>query len=192
MLHPFPPPVPQTNVIPLDTARARRQQPVLAMVEDYWDSLRDGRMMPGRDEIDPRALSGALSHAVLIERIAPGQARFRVAGSHIAGLVGAEARGMPLSVVFGPAARDRLAETLRTLFDGPAVMRLALFCAGGIARPALAGGMVLLPVADRDGVRAAFGALAMGECIGRAPRQLAIRGVARRDLRIDTRAVGTP
>jgi hypothetical protein len=189
MLHP---PLPQTNVISLDAARTVRQQPLLAVVEDYWDSLRDGRLVPGRDEIDPRSLAGALSRAFVIERIAPGQARFRVAGSHISALVGAEARGMPLSVLFDPTGRERLADALATLFDAPAVMRLALSSAGGIGRPALTGGMVLLPLLDRDEVRTAFGALSMGERTGRAPRALAIRGVARRDLGLSARATGTP
>jgi hypothetical protein len=181
-----------TNVISLDAARTVRLQPLLAVVEDYWDSLRDGRLLPGRDEIDPRALSGALSRAFVIERIAPGQAHFRVAGSHIAALAGTEARGMPLSVLFDPAGRERLAEALRTLFDAPAVLRLTLSAAGGIGRPALTGGMVLLPLLDRGGVQAAFGALSMGERTGRAPRTLAIRGVARRDLGLSIQATGTP
>ena len=142
MLHPLPPP----NVVSLDAARAVRHQPVLAVVEDYWDSLRDGRLLPGRDEIDPRALSGALSRAFLVERIAPGQARFRVAGSHLADLVGMEARGMPVSALFEPEARTRLSEALEAVFEAPAVVRMALSSAGGIGRPALTGGMVLLPL----------------------------------------------
>jgi hypothetical protein len=184
MLHPPSPP----NVVSLDAARAVRHQPVLALVEDYWESLREGRRVPARDEVDPRPLSGALSRAFLVERIAPGQARFRVAGSHLGDLMGLELRGMPVSALFEPEARVRLSEALEAAFATPAVVRLALASAGGIGRPALAGGMVLLPLVDRGEVRAAFGALSMGEHTGRPPRRIAIRSLARRDLGLELRA----
>jgi hypothetical protein len=172
-----------TNVISLDAARAGQRQPVLGLVEDCWDSLREGRAMPARDEIEPGALTGALAHAFIVERVAPGLARFRVAGSHLSALLGMEVRGMPISAVFEPHARSRLAEALETAFATPAVVRAGLGCRASIGRPALTGGMVLLPLGPDSGeVRHLLGALSMGGRIGRPPRRPEILGYARRRI----------
>lgn len=170
------------NVISLDAIRAARHQPVLSLVEDYWESLREDRLLPLRDEVEPAALAGALSRAFVVERIAPGLARFRVAGSHLSDLLGMEVRGMPISAMFEPHCRSRLAEALETVFARTAVVRIGLGCKGGIGRPALTGGMVLLPLLDRGEVRCALGALSMDGRIGRPPRRPEIRSMARRHL----------
>jgi len=172
-----------TNVISLDAARAEQRQPVLALVEECWDGLRDGRPMPARHEIEPGALTGALANAFILERVAPGLARFRVAGSHLSALLGMEVRGMPISAMFEPHNRGRLAEALETAFATPAVVRAGLRCRGSIGRPALMGGMVLLPLGSGSGeVRHLLGALSMGGRIGRPPRRPEILGLARRRI----------
>ena len=173
------------NVISLDAARAVRTQPILDLVEDYWDSLRDLRPMPRRDELDPRALSGALAGAFVVERVAPGLARVRLAGSHLSDLLGMEVRGMPISAMFEPQTRGRLAEALETAFASPAVVRAGLSCHGSIGRPALTGGMVLLPLmSDTGDVRELLGALSMNGPTGRPPRRPEISGMARRRIDI--------
>ncbi|MGI1661876.1 PAS domain-containing protein [Palleronia sp. KMU-117] len=170
------------NVISLDAIRAARRQPALSLVEDYWESLREDRLVPRRDDVEPAALAGGLSRAFLIERVAPGLARVRVAGSHLTELLGMEVRGMPISALFEPHCRTRLAEALETVFARTAVVRIGLGCRGGIGRPALIGGMVLLPLLDRGEVRCALGALSMDGRIGRPPRRPEIRSMARRHL----------
>ena len=53
--------------------------------------------MPRRAEIDPRGIENALEYAFILERIAPGMARIRLAGIHLSDLMGMEVRGMPLT-----------------------------------------------------------------------------------------------
>jgi hypothetical protein len=181
------------NVISLDAARAERSLPILAVVEDYWDSLRDGRPMPRRDEFDPKAMSGALAWAFVVERVAPGHARIRVAGSHLSALLGMEVRGMPISVMFEPQTRGRLAEAIETAFAAPAVVRTGLSCRASIGRPGLTGGMVLLPLmSDAGDVHELFGALSMTGRIGRPPRRPEISGMARRRIDMAGAAAAAP
>ena len=69
--------------------------------------MRNGTL-PRRAEIDPRAIDSALADIFLIERIAPGLARFRVAGRRLSALMNMDVRGMPLSAIIAPAHRDDL------------------------------------------------------------------------------------
>ena len=79
---------------------------VLHHVRAYWDGLRGTDLVPRRTLIEPHGLHDALAHVFLIERIAPGLARFRLAGTHMTNLMGMEVRGMPLSAILAPASRD--------------------------------------------------------------------------------------
>ena len=171
------------NVISLDAVRAERAQPELARLEDYWETIRGNRLMPTRADVDPRDLTGLLSYTFVLERIAPGLAKFRVAGSHLTDLLGMEARGMPISAIFEPAARADLSDALEAVFSDPSVVQMSLDCRGGLARPALTGGMIMMPLRATDGTSTrALGALVMTGPIGRAPRRPDIRGQSRRTL----------
>jgi hypothetical protein len=172
-----------SNIISLDSVRAKRQQPALTRIEDYWDTIRGNRLMPTRADIDPRDLQGVLANTFVLERIAPGLARFRVSGSHLTDLLGMEARGMPISAIFEPQARQELGEAVEAVFSEPAVVQMSLGCRGGIGRPPLTGGLVLLPLraADEASTRA-LGALVMTGPTGRSPRRPEIRGQTRRTL----------
>ena len=61
---------------------------LLAQVRAYWQGLRQGTALPTRDKIDPRGIAEALESTFLLERIAPGVARFRIAGLHLHDLIG--------------------------------------------------------------------------------------------------------
>ena len=147
----------------------------LQEVRAYWQGLRNGGGLPGRASIDPRGMQGSLEHVFLIERIAPGEARFRLAGMHLTLLIGMEVRGMPLSVLFEPPARDAVQALVEAVFVGPATVELALEAERGIGRPALEGRMLLLPVIGDEGIcdRALGCVVTQGE-IGRSPRRFAI------------------
>ncbi|MEL6207154.1 MAG: PAS domain-containing protein, partial [Pseudomonadota bacterium] len=95
--------------------------PVLAELEDYWHSLRGNRIVPARSEVDPRRIENALEYAFIVERIAPGMARFRLAGMHLNDLMGMEVRGMPLTAFFDPDARKRVSAAMERVFDDPAI-----------------------------------------------------------------------
>lgn len=149
-------------------------------VRAYWQALREGGALPRRDAIDPRGLSSALEHVFLVERIAPGQGRFRLAGMHLNDLMGMEVRGMPLSSLIEPSARARLATALEAVFTGSEAQVYTLESERGIGRPTLEGRMLLLPLLDQRGAAGlALGCLATHGDLGRSPRRFAISGIGR-------------
>lgn len=149
---------------------------MIAEVRGYWQALRRGATLPARADIDPRGIRGALEGAFLVERIAPGMGRLRIAGMNFTDLMGMDARGMPLSALFDPLGRARLGAQLEQVFLRPAVLDLHLDCETGIGRPALQGRMIVLPLASADGRGdCALGCLALAGRIGRTPRRLMIR-----------------
>ncbi|MDP2739179.1 MAG: PAS domain-containing protein [Pseudorhodobacter sp.] len=162
-----------------DPARLPSQAPqpftMLSEVRAYWEALRDGPTLPRRAQIDPRGIEGALEGAFILERIAPGIARFRLAGMALVDLMGMEVRGMPLSALFDPAGRRALADALEQVFVGPAVLDLRLAAERGIGRPDLTGRMLILPLDDDNGqTRLALGCLATAGEAGRTPRRFRI------------------
>lgn len=152
-------------------------------VESYWQTLCDGRLMPRRAELDPRGIVGALDRTFLLERVAPGVARFRLAGNHLADLMGMEVRGMPLTCFFAPAARAGIADAVEAVFSEPARVDLWLTGPGRIARGAMSARMLLLPLRDDQGqVTRALGCLSASLPMGRTPNRFTITSDSRRTL----------
>lgn len=150
---------------------------IIAELRGYWDGLRRGRAIPTRAEIEPRGLRTALGHAFILERIAPGAARFRLAGRHLIDLMGMEVRGMPLCSFFNPGARGHLSDVLETVFAGPQIAELSLLSEGAYARPPLIARMLLLPLrSDLGDVTRALGAVVAESEIGRPPRRFDLTG----------------
>jgi hypothetical protein len=148
---------------------------LLQEVRGYWEGLRVADALPDRARIDPRGLEHALEHVFMVERIAPGLARFRIAGMHLALIMGMEVRGMPLSALFDPAGRERMQKLVERVFAGPAILELALEGERGLGRPSLEGQMLLLPVTGDGGQSdRALGCLVSAGPIGRTPRRFAI------------------
>ena len=159
---------------------------VLAQVRAYWQGLRHGMALPQRDMIDPRGIAEALESTFLLERVALGIARFRIAGMHLHDLIGLDVRGMPLSTLFDPAARTRLAEGLEAVFTTPAVLEMWLEADRGLGRPRLEGRMLVLPLSDAQGDSTlALGCLALAGALGRAPRRFAMMGLMREALSVE-------
>lgn len=147
----------------------------LSELRAYWEALRDGGAPPMRSAVDPRGIAGALEHAFVVERVASGMARFRVAGMHLCDLMGMEVRGMPLSSLFEPEDRATLSAGLDQVFAAPSIFEARLEAPRGLGRPALEAHLLILPLRDwrgQPGV-AMGGLLATGE-IGRAPRRFTI------------------
>jgi len=150
----------------------------LAEVRAYWEGLRTANSLPLREAMDPRGMAGALEVTFLVERIAPGIARFRLAGMQVADLLGMDVRGMPLSSLFDTSGRSRLTGPLESVFAEPAVLDLWLEAERGVGRPALEARLLLLPLISTRGVTdLALGCLAIEGQIGRSPRRFAIAGV---------------
>lgn len=152
--------------------------PMLAEVRAYWEGLRQPGALPRRDEIDPRGIANALENTFLLERVAPGIARFRIAGMQLHDLMGMDVRGMPLSSIIDPAGRNRLADALEQVFAGPGTLEIWLEGETSIGRPALSARLLILPLTNQRGdVGLAMGCLAMHGAIGRPPRRFSIAGV---------------
>ena len=146
----------------------------LQQVRAYWEGLRCDGMVPNRADVDPRGLEQALEHVFLLERIAPGIAKFRLAGMHLTQLLGMDARGMPLTTFFLPMSRSAIETLLEQAFQSPAIVDLSLEAAREIGGKRLEGKMLLLPLMD-DGVCCrALGCLVTQGEIGRRPRRFAI------------------
>ena len=165
------------NVITMVDFQADSGFSALAQVEAYWDALRAGRLMPNRADIDPRGIEAALEYAFIVERIAPGIARLRIAGSHLSDLMGMEVRGMPLSALFASSARRQLADLMEEVFERPATATLHL---GHSARAAR---MILLPLkSDMGDVSRILGCLVAPEGPARAPCRFEIANSAVRPI----------
>ena len=152
----------------------------------YWDGLRRGAGrgalgrtgLPLRQAIDPRGLEPILSGTFLLERIAPGLARVRLAGMDLVDLMGMDVRGMPFSALFDPLSRPALGQALDRLFTGTEAVMIEADSARGLGKPALSGGLMLLPVEDDHGrPNMALGVWAPQGSPGRAPRRLTLRTV---------------
>lgn len=171
------------KVVSLDAARATRKAAAVRQVEGYWEGLRAGRLVPARAELDPRGLEGALNESFLLERIAPGHARIRIAGQRLCDLMGMDMRGMPFSTLFLPAARDDVADALQAVFDEPAKVEFDVESAPGLARPALTGTVLLLPMQNDFGeITRALGCFVSDGALGRTPRRFTIEAQRRRTL----------
>jgi len=149
----------------------------LVQVRAYWEGLRDDDVIPQRSQINPRGIEQVLSSTFLIERVAPGVARFRIAGMHFADVMGMEVRGLPISSIFTPSARAELTQKLEQVFAGPAMMTLNVLAAAGLGRPALTARLLMLPLRDDAGqITMALGCINLSGSIGRTPRRFDIAG----------------
>lgn len=171
------------NVVSMTQYKPEPGYAVISQVEAYWEALRGSRLMPKRSEIDPRGIETALEHAFILERIAPGIARVRVAGSHLTELMGMEVRGMPLTTFFLPDERRTVSNLLEDVFQGPGTATLMLEAGGSAARPPLEGRMLLMPLkSDLGDVSRALGCLVSKGDIGEAPRRFTCRSHHLRSL----------
>ena len=159
-------------VVDITERQARLRFAPLAQIEGYWTALRGSRLLPLRSEIDPRGLKGALEYCFVLERIAPGIARLRVAGSHLGDLMGMEVRGMPISSFLTGNARQEFGEMLEEVFETPATASIMLSAETGFGRPPLRARMILLPVrSDLGDTSRVLGGFVTEGDIGRVPRR---------------------
>lgn len=164
------------NVVSFSAKANAMNYPAISQVDAYWEGLREGRLMPERAEVDPRGLSGALEFAFLLEHVAPGVARLRVAGRHLSDILGMEVRGMPITAFFDPTSRTKLAEVLDNVVRRPQVAELKLKSPAGIGRPPLEAKLYLAPLqGEENGHPRLLGCLQTKGGIGRTPRRFQIQ-----------------
>lgn len=173
----------QHNVLSMSKHQPHNGFAALSLVEAYWDALRAGREMPKRAEIDPRGIESALEYAFILERVAPGVARMRIAGSHLHDIMGMEARGMPITAFFEQDSRLKIAGLLEEVFQTPATAEVFMQSTASHGQPALEARMILLPLkSDLGDVSRILGCMVSLGDIGTAPRRFDLRNVATRKL----------
>ncbi|WP_424939955.1 PAS domain-containing protein [Aliiroseovarius sp. S253] len=166
------------NVVSLLSARQTKSYPSIAQVEAYWEGLRNGRICPTRKDVDPRGIAGALHEAFILEKIAPGLARFRLAGQHLNDILGMEVRGMPISAFFLPDARKELHRAIEALFDTPSQVTMSLITEPSTFRKQHEAQLVMLPLRDSTGqITRVLGALQVDGTLKRAPNRFSIQSV---------------
>ena len=167
---------PETGeIVPLQSRLSREREAHLDAFVRYWESMRRGGDVPHRSEIDPRGIEALLENALIMEKVAPGLARLRIAGTHLSDLMGMEVRGMPISAFIEPGNRIVLADALTELFERPAQVRLSLHAKARLGAPEIKGQLMLLPLrSDLGDVSRALGCLITEGRLGRTPHRFAI------------------
>ena len=163
------------NVVSFARKPAAMNFPAVAQVDAYWEGLRNGRLMPDRAEVDPRGLNRALEFAFMLESVEPGAARIRIAGMHLNDLLGMEVRGMPISALFEPSARERVGRILTRVQTRAEVADLLLSSSRGIARAPLTARLYLAPLSSAgQNTTRILGCLQSDGSIGRTPRRFRV------------------
>lgn len=134
------------KVVRMDRFRSGRSLSPIKQAEAYWSALQNGTRVPRRSDLDPRGLENILEHTFILERIAPGVARFRLAGRNLGTLAGTELRGMPFCALFSGDSRSRIGAVLEHVFDVPAVAELTLAYKLPGGRRTVDARMILLPL----------------------------------------------
>lgn len=171
------------NVLEMIDYRADSGFSAISQVESYWEALRGSRLMPKRSEIDPRGIESALEYTFVLERIAIGMARLRIAGSHMSDLMGMEVRGMPITSFITPDGRRQIGDMLEEVFQRPSVCEIRLSSESGRDKPLMDARMLLLPLkSDLGDVSRALGCLVARGDMGRSPRRFDVVGTKTRPL----------
>ncbi|WP_264213576.1 PAS domain-containing protein [Leisingera thetidis] len=154
----------QDKVVSMNHFRKGGTRSPLRQAEAYWTALRRGDDVPSRSQIDPRGLENILSNTFILERIAPGIARFRLAGSLINEMAGMEVRGMPVTAFFTTEARKQLSAAMEHMFETPAIVELELQIEAPRQRTPREARMLLLPLrSDLGDISRVLGVLVADE-----------------------------
>lgn len=166
------PPTSGRTIIRLADADAARPDQIFHEMRHYWESLRQGRAVPLRASIEQKGIRRGLDYAFILERVAPGGARFRLAGKHLIDLMGMEVRGMPFCSVMNATSRGRLSDVLESVFKIPQIAEIDIASPSSYGRPELRAKVLLLPLrSDLGDVTRALGCLISTGRIGRTPRR---------------------
>lgn len=163
------------EIVSMKCYKSTMQHSAISQLETYWQGLRNGRVVPSRSDVDPRGIDQALEYAFILERIAPGMARFRLAGMHLNDLMGMEVRGMPITSFFVPDARRQISDALEHVFEEPSIARFKLVAERGIGKPQAEAELIILPLkSDLGDISRALGCLVCPGEIGRTPRRFSV------------------
>lgn len=143
---------------------------------EYWSDLRGGRSAPYKSEVTARGVGRTLaSNTFILENLADGARRFRLAGSGLHDIFGLELRGMSAQAIMQQESRARL----QSLMDdclGAAKVCVFTCRAENLGRDALQLEVFLAPLrSDFDQMNRILGAAHVLDCqdvrIESAPRR---------------------
>ena len=136
---------------------ARPKFRALPLARAYWESLREeGGAIPARADIDPRGLATALDCVFVGERIGNGLIRLRIAGMSLTDVAGLDMKGLPISTLFIPEARLRLAQVVERVFTLPQVAEFHLDAERSIGRPGAGGAAAAVAACARPAARSTW------------------------------------
>ncbi|MEP3346005.1 MAG: PAS domain-containing protein [Litoreibacter sp.] len=164
----------KAEVVSLWQHQAKRDVSALSEMRGYWESLRCGRLVPLRSEIDPREIAGALEYGFIIERLQPGAIRFRLAGMHLNDLMGMEVNGMPLRSFISPESRTRFSAMLERVFTQPEIHEYILSSDDMNVTPLRARLLILPLKSDAGQINRAIGCLVSEGVVGISPRRFKV------------------
>lgn len=164
-------------------------------LRNYWETLRAGRVAPYRAELDPRKFEDVLEHMFILEQLAPGQVRVRLAGMALCEMMGMEVRGMPPEAFIAAADRASFGSRLADVLGKPSVTELDLATEDSFGRPIKAQ-MLLLPLrSDFGEVTRILGCIVAERTNMRAPVNFAITAIRAQSIEVteaDTPATAHP
>ena len=89
------------------------RDPDLQMLHEYWNSLRDGRAVPRRADLDPGKIPRLLPYIMMYNVVPGGGYTIRLVGEEVVRFVGRNATGQPAGSTLSP----RSAETVVAILD---------------------------------------------------------------------------
>ncbi len=111
----------------------------------YWNDIRAGRLAPKRFEVEPAQIAGMLPDTFILERIDADTSRFRLAGTRICEMFGAEFRGVNIVDLIAPEDRARLKRDIAAIARQGAVGKFVIGCQTASGKTARME-MLLLPL----------------------------------------------
>lgn len=89
---------------------------------EYWSDLRGGRAAPYKSEVTARGIGRTLaSNTFILENLADGTRRFRLAGSGLHEIFGLELRGMSAQAIMQQESRVRMQSLMDDCLAAPSV-----------------------------------------------------------------------
>lgn len=181
----------QNKIVSMNRFRQGGSVSPLRQAEAYWTALRRGDDVPSRSQIDPRGLESILSNTFILERIAPGIARFRLAGTLVNEMAGMEVRGMPVTAFFTTDARKQLSSAMEHMFDTPSVVELELQIEAPRQRAPREARMLLLPLrSDLGDISRVLGVLVADEGAATTSQRFSISSIEMRAVDMTAASAG--
>ena len=150
------------------------QKNTIMILQNHWDSLREGNLPPFRSEISPREMPDVLDTLFILEHLAEGDTRVRIAGLQICEMMGMEVRGRAAEGFFTDADSAEFRDLRNAVMQGPDIAHLELEGRDTTGKAALLE-MVLLPLrSDFGEVNRIIGCLSAPDTGFAAPLQFSI------------------